>query len=88
MAAFRLASKGRTIDEPSYVTERESIIALLNMQLPASNSQHAKADIQPDHYVSIKFAKKYKAKQVRSFSRVFPHTDKSIDEPLRWAHSM
>ncbi|CAF1471026.1 unnamed protein product, partial [Adineta ricciae] len=64
MAAFRLASKGRTIDEPSYETERESIIALLNMQLPISNSQHTKADIQPDNYVSLKFAKKYKTKQV------------------------
>ncbi|UJR35753.1 hypothetical protein I4U23_028502 [Adineta vaga] len=64
MAAFRLASKGRTIDEPSYETERESIIALLNMQLPISNTQHTKTDIQPNNYVSIKFAKKYKTKQL------------------------
>ncbi|CAF1383886.1 unnamed protein product [Adineta steineri] len=64
MAAFRLASKGRTIDEPSYETERESILALLNMQLPLSNSQHTKCDIQPENYVSIKFSKKYKPKQL------------------------
>ncbi|CAF1667146.1 unnamed protein product, partial [Adineta ricciae] len=38
--------------------------ALLNMQLPISNSQHTKADIQPDNYVSLKFAKKYKTKQL------------------------
>jgi len=64
MAAFRLASKGRSINEISYATERESILALLNMQIPSSNSQQMKFDIQPENYVSIKFAKKYKTKQV------------------------
>jgi kindlin 2 len=67
MAAFRLASKDRTIDEPSYETERESILALLNMQLPSSNTQHTKCDIQPENYVSTKFSKKYKPKQVCYF---------------------
>ena len=64
MAAFRLASKGRSIDEASYDTERESILALLNMQMPSSNRQQKKLDIQPENYVSTKIAKKFKTKQV------------------------
>lgn len=64
MAAFRLASKGRSIAEPSYETERESILALLNMQRPSSNPQQTKFDIQPENFVSTKFVKKYKIKQV------------------------
>ena len=63
MAAFRLASKGRLINEISYKTERESILALLNMQIPSSN----KTDIQPENFVSQKFSKKYKTKQVSKF---------------------
>jgi kindlin 2 len=66
MAAFRLASKGRSIGESSYETERESILALLNMQRPSSNHQQTKFDIQPETFVSTKFVKKYKTKQVRS----------------------
>ena len=61
MAAFRLASKGRSIGEASYETERESILALLNMQRPSSSSNHhqqTKFDIQPENFVSIKFVKK------------------------------
>ncbi len=71
MAAFRLASKGQSINEVSYETERESILALLNMQIPSSNSQQKKFDIQPDNYVSIKYAKKYKTKQVSEFYLLF-----------------
>ncbi|CAF3350460.1 unnamed protein product [Rotaria sp. Silwood1] len=66
MAAFRLASKGRSISESSYDTERESILALLNMQRPSSSSNHQqnKFDIQPENFVSAKFVKKYKIKQL------------------------
>ena len=66
MAAFRLASKGRSISEPSYETERESILALLNMQRPSSSANHQQArfDIQPENYISTKFVRKYKTKQV------------------------
>ncbi|CAF0993378.1 unnamed protein product [Adineta steineri] len=70
MAAFRLASKGRSISEPSYETERESILALLHMQRPSSSSssitnhQKIKFDIQPENFVSTKFVKKYKTKQL------------------------
>jgi kindlin 2 len=67
MAAFRLASKGRSIGESSYETERESILALLNMQRPSSSSSNhhqTKFDIQPENFVSTKFVKKYKTKQV------------------------
>jgi len=71
MAAFRLASKGQSINEVSYETERESILALLNMQIPSLNSQQKKFDIQPDNYVSIKYAKKYKTKQVSEFYLLF-----------------
>jgi len=71
MAAFRLASKGRSINEISYETERESILALLNMQIPSSNSQHMKFNIQPENYVPTKFAKKYKTKQVREIFYLF-----------------
>ena len=66
MAAFRLTSKGRPINEISYETERESILTLLNMQIPSSHQK--KFDIQPGNYVSIKFTKKYKAKQVSKIS--------------------
>jgi kindlin 2 len=67
MAAFRLASKGRSIGESSYETERESILALLNMQRPSSSNHHqTKFDIQPENFVSTKFVKKYKTKQVSS----------------------
>ena len=66
MAAFRLGSKGRSISEPSYETERESILALLHMQRPSSNRQQRKFDIQPENFVSNKFVKKYKSKQVSS----------------------
>lgn len=73
MAAFRLASKGRSIGESSYETERESILALLNMQRPttstsSSNHQQTKFDIQPENFVSTKFVKKYKTKQVSLFT--------------------
>ena len=64
MAAFRLASKGRSIGESSYETERESILALLHMQRPSSANEPAKFDIQPQMFVSTKFVKKYKSKQV------------------------
>ena len=71
MAAFRLASKGRSIDESSYETERESILALLNMKIPSSNRQQKKLDIQPENYVSTKIAKKYKSKQVKPIESIF-----------------
>ncbi|CAF0782376.1 unnamed protein product [Adineta ricciae] len=66
MAAFRLASKGRSINEPSYETERESILALLHMQRPSPvpNQTKSKFDIQPENFVSNKFVKKYKTKQL------------------------
>ncbi|CAF1351682.1 unnamed protein product [Rotaria magnacalcarata] len=66
MAAFRLASKGRSINEQSYETERESILALLNMQRPSSSSNHQqnKFDIQSENFVSPKFVRKYKTKQL------------------------
>lgn len=66
MAAFRLASKGRSIGEISYETERESILALLNMQRPSTNHEQTKLDIQAENFVSTKFVKKYKTKQVSS----------------------
>lgn len=75
MAAFRLASKGRSIGEPSYETERESILALLNMQRPSSNPQQTKFDIQPENFVSIKFVKKYKIKQVCFPFNLSPHSE-------------
>ncbi|CAF3605747.1 unnamed protein product [Rotaria sordida] len=64
IAALRLASKGRSIDETSYETERESILALFNMKNSSSNSQHIKFNIQPENYVSKKISKKYKTKQL------------------------
>ncbi|CAF1605580.1 unnamed protein product [Rotaria magnacalcarata] len=72
MAAFRLASKGRSINEQSYETERESILALLNMQRPSSSSNHQqnKFDIQSENFVSPKFVRKYKTKQFLEIFRV------------------
>ncbi|CAF1684766.1 unnamed protein product, partial [Didymodactylos carnosus] len=74
MAAFRLASKGKTIADLSYTTEKDSILTLLNMQRPAnissstssqvkSSQQQKQFDIQPENYVATKFLKKLKAKQ-------------------------
>ena len=83
MAAFRLASKGRSIGEPSYETERESILALLHMQRPSSNPQQTKFDIQPENFVSTKFVKKYKAKQV-----CFDIRQKKSSEIFRAMHSI
>ncbi|CAF0869949.1 unnamed protein product [Rotaria sp. Silwood1] len=64
IAALRLASKGRSIDETSYETERESILTLFNMQNSSSNPQQTKFNIQTENYVSKKISKKYKTKQL------------------------
>ncbi|CAM4941863.1 unnamed protein product [Rotaria socialis] len=64
IAALRLASKGQSVDEISYETERESILALFNMKNSSSNSHQNKFNIQPENYVSKKISKKYKTKQL------------------------
>ncbi|CAF5190366.1 unnamed protein product, partial [Rotaria magnacalcarata] len=63
IAALRLASKGQSIDEISYETERESILALFNMKNSASTSHENKFNFLPENYVSKKISKKYKTKQ-------------------------
>ena len=66
MAACRLASTGKTMADSSYETEVQSITAFLNMQHPAPsptiNPEHTK--LQPEDFVSPRFLKKLKTKQV------------------------
>jgi hypothetical protein len=66
MAAFRLASKGKTMADASYDTEVQSLIAFLNMQhpAPAPALNPSQVDLQPEDFVAPCFLKKLKAKQV------------------------
>ena len=66
MAAFRLASKGKTMADSSYESEVQSIIAFLNMQHPAPTPAllPSQVDLQPEDFVAPRFLRKLKTKQV------------------------
>jgi len=64
MAAFRLASKGRTMADSSYDQEVKSIISLLGMQHPAPASpapSPGDVNFQPENYVAPRFVRKMKS---------------------------
>ena len=69
MAAFRLASKGKTMADSTYNSEVQGIKAFLSMQhrqvanTPTITSENH--DVKVEDYVSYRFLKKHKAKQVR-----------------------
>lgn len=63
MAAFRLASKGRTMADSSYESEVRSLLSFLNMQHPVSSAASANADLQfdPENHVAPRFLNKMKS---------------------------
>ena len=67
MAAFRLASKGKTMADSSYESEVQSITAFLSMQHPTHSPQldPNQLNFNPDDFVSSRYAKKLKSKQVQ-----------------------
>lgn len=70
MAAFRLASKGKTMADSTYTSEVQGIKAFLSMQkrqvanTPTITTENN--DIRVEDYVSYRFLKKHKAKQIAS----------------------
>jgi len=67
MAAFRLASKGKTMADSSYDQEVKSILAFLSMQHPAHSPTALSPDqvnFQPEDFVAARFLRKLKTKQV------------------------
>ncbi|XP_069464377.1 fermitin family homolog 1 [Ambystoma mexicanum] len=68
MAACLLASKGRTMADSSYRPEVHKILSFLKMKnrnaTPQSISDPESMDIQPECFVSPRYAKKYKTKQL------------------------
>ncbi|XP_013404560.1 fermitin family homolog 2 [Lingula anatina] len=66
MAAFKLASKGKTMADSTYETEVQSIQAFLSMQRPAPAPavNPNQLDINPEDYVAPRFFKKFKTKQL------------------------
>lgn len=66
MAACRLASKGKTMADSSYDSEVQSILAFLSMQRPAQASpvHPNQVDFQPEDFISPRYLKKLKTKQL------------------------
>lgn len=66
LGAFRLASKGRSLSDPSYESEVRQILDFLSIQHPSlssSSSHHPvisahQVDINPDDYVAPRFLRK------------------------------
>lgn len=63
LAAFKLASKGRTMADSSYETEVKSILAFLSMQHPVAAPVTNPNDLrfEPDNYVAPRFLNKMKS---------------------------
>lgn len=66
MAAFRLAAKGKTMADSSYEAEVKNIRAFLSMQHPSPtpNMSPTQIDINPEDYISPRFFKKIKSRQL------------------------
>ncbi|XP_065661828.1 fermitin family homolog 2 isoform X2 [Hydra vulgaris] len=69
MAACRLASKGKTMADPSYNVEMAGVKTFLNMQNDSSkdDSDYAAGDhagMQPEDFVPPRLLAKYKSKQI------------------------
>ncbi|CDW58127.1 Unc 112 related protein [Trichuris trichiura] len=70
LAACKLAAKGKTMADSSYLTEVDSIRRLLDMQHPApSHPSHGHSvtvppiDFTPEEYLPLKYAKKIRTRQ-------------------------
>ena len=66
MAAFRLASKGKTMADSSYESETQSILNFLSMQHPSQSPAIKTSDIslEVDDFVAPRFVRKMKSRQV------------------------
>lgn len=64
LAGFRLASKGRTITDPSYDTEVRTILDFLSIQHPslAPVMTANQVDINPDDFIAPKYLRKMKSR--------------------------
>ena len=72
MAACKLASQGKTMADSSYKTEVETLKTLISRQQPSQVSAPINVDIKtPEDYVSPRFNKKLKSKQVRDYAICF-----------------
>lgn len=77
MAAFRLASKGKTMADSSYDTEVQSILSFLSMQQPTGQHSNGPVDpnhtnFQPEDFVASKYMRKLKSKQVTKYGWLQP----------------
>ncbi|NWS97315.1 FERM1 protein, partial [Mionectes macconnelli] len=66
MAACVLASKGRTMADSSYQPEVQKILSFLQMKNMSSQatSDPESVDMKPECFVSLRYTKKYKSKQL------------------------
>nr|XP_056712016.1 fermitin family homolog 1 [Euleptes europaea] len=68
MAACTLASKGKTMADSSYRLEVHNILSFLKMKsriaVPQARSDPESMDMKPECFVSPRYAKKYKSKQL------------------------
>lgn len=68
MAASVLASKGKTMADSSYHPEVHKILSFLKMKnwtmSPQAASDPESIDMKPECFVSLRYTKKYKSKQV------------------------
>lgn len=68
MAACVLASKGRTMADSSYQPEVQKILSFLQMKnwtmCPQAASEPENVDMKPECFVSPRYTKKFKSKQV------------------------
>lgn len=73
MAAFRLASKGKTMADSSYEQEVQSILAFLSMQHPAPAPMLSadQLNFQPEDFVAPRIIRKLKIKQVCDYNTKF-----------------
>ncbi|XP_009081926.1 PREDICTED: fermitin family homolog 1 [Acanthisitta chloris] len=68
MAACVLASKGKTMADSSYQPEVQKILSFLEMKnwtmCPQTASETESVDMKPECFVSLRYTKKYKSKQL------------------------
>ncbi|EFA07132.1 unc-112-related protein isoform X1 [Tribolium castaneum] len=67
MACCRLASKGRSLADSSYETEKQTILEFLQMQRPADEPaiNPSSLDLQAEDYIAPRFLKKFRGKNQR-----------------------
>lgn len=71
MAAFRLATKGKTMADSSYESEVQSILAFLSMQHPSNAPvlDSSQFSLPPEDFVAPRYVRKLKSKQVIIYSK-------------------